>query len=61
MGHQRQFESQQLESILIAPCQVNQHSAITSLVGKHLPRYLLYTKGKDWSTMGYRLPNMHYR
>ncbi len=34
MGHQRQFEFQSLDSILTAPCQVNQYSAITSLVGK---------------------------
>lgn len=34
MGHQRQLEFQSLDNILTAPCQVNQHSAITSLMGK---------------------------
>jgi len=56
-GHQRQFESQSLDStlnsILTAPCQVNQHSAITSLVGKQC-LVTCYLQGKKtealWDT-----------
>ncbi len=54
MGHQRQFESQSLDSILTAPCQVNQHSAITSLVGRQcLVTYFYLQKKKTealWDT-----------